>query len=88
MIRLAQEPGDDCCDEGTRRVGKAQGVVKNVGGLQTYVASPPALSNRILLFFSDVHGPFHINNQLLMDYFASKGIVRQLYLQCQSRLKR
>ncbi|KAH9973374.1 Alpha/Beta hydrolase protein [Lactifluus volemus] len=30
-------------------------------------------NQQILLYFSDVFGPLYVNNQLLMDYFASRG---------------
>jgi len=28
---------------------------------------------RVILFFSDVYGPFYLNNQRLQDYYASQG---------------
>lgn len=74
---LATEPGDECCkNPGFIHSGDPKGETLSLGGLQTYVAYPPKPTNRVILVFPDVHGPFHINNQLLFDYFASQGANR------------
>ncbi|KAF8588925.1 alpha/beta-hydrolase [Ramaria rubella] len=70
---LASAPGDACCATGFIHGGTPKGVTITLGGLQTYVSRPTGDTDKIILFFPDVHGPFHINNQLLMDYFASIG---------------
>ena len=76
---LAGSPSS-CCWTGFKHTGTPEGRVEPLGGLDTYIAEPPAGAagphNRVLLFLSDVFGPFFINNKLLQDYFASSGTSR------------
>jgi hypothetical protein len=40
------------------------------------MSEPPSSADgpkKVVLFFADVCGPFYLNNQLLQDYFASRG---------------
>ncbi|KAH7906930.1 Alpha/Beta hydrolase protein [Hygrophoropsis aurantiaca] len=45
----------------------------------TYLSRPPGSTSatatrNVLLYFSDVFGPFYINSQLMQDYFAGQGL--------------
>jgi hypothetical protein len=70
-------PPSSCCWTGFKHTGTPEGRVEPLGGLDTYIAETPAAAagphKKVLLFFSDVYGPFFINNKLLQDYFASSG---------------
>lgn len=80
MATLAHAPGD-CCIKAVQHTGTARGEVFSIADVPTYVVSPlgggsdvsQAPFKKIVLFFSDVYGPLYINNQLVMDYFASQG---------------
>jgi len=70
---LAAPPGD-ACFEGVKHEGVAKGEMIDVGGYQTYVTYPPSKStDKLILYYCDVHGPYFINNRLLMDWFAEHG---------------
>ncbi|KAA1479440.1 alpha/beta-hydrolase [Dentipellis sp. KUC8613] len=71
---LASSPGE-CCLKTVQHTGTAVGSWENIGSFNTYKSLPPHKTtyDRILLFFCDVFGPEYINNQLLIDYFASNG---------------
>lgn len=72
---LAGPPGDDCCkNTGYIHEGEPKGEIIELGGLKTYISHPPKPTDKIILVFPDVRGPFQINNELVMDYFASQGI--------------
>ncbi|KAI0275465.1 Alpha/Beta hydrolase protein [Gloeopeniophorella convolvens] len=70
-------PPQECCVRGFIHTGEARGEVQHVGNLQTYVSYPPGERQEkykhIILYFSDVFSPLHINNQLLIDQYASQG---------------
>ena len=73
---LASPPGDPCCNPTIfEHSGTPQGSTITVADLKTYISLPSSnvSTNKIVLFFPDVHGPFHINNELIADYFASNG---------------
>jgi hypothetical protein len=72
---LASPPGDACCNPTTFvHEGTPQGSIITVADLQTYISRPSeGKSDKIILFFPDVYGPMHVNNQLVADYFASNG---------------
>ena len=75
-VVLASPPGDACCNPAVfEHNGTPQGSIITVADLQTYISRPSGnfSSDKIVLFFPDVHGPFHINNELIADYFASNG---------------
>ena len=74
---LASPPGE-CCTKTVQHSGTAVGVFEDLNGVNTYVSYPPTRQERyrrVIFFFADVFGPMYINNQLIMDYFASKGIL-------------
>ncbi|KAG5637607.1 hypothetical protein H0H81_003999 [Sphagnurus paluster] len=70
---LAGAPGD-CCFKGVKHTGTAVGRSIEIAGVPTYVSEPPSqpidTPRKIILFLSDVFGPFFLNNQLIQDYFA------------------
>ncbi|KAG8219214.1 dienelactone hydrolase family-domain-containing protein [Butyriboletus roseoflavus] len=73
-------PPTSCCWTGIKHTGTPEGRVELLGGLNTYIADPPAGAastphKRVLLFLADVWGPMFINNKLLQDYFASCGFI-------------
>ncbi|EIW80151.1 hypothetical protein CONPUDRAFT_82517 [Coniophora puteana RWD-64-598 SS2] len=67
-------PLGDACFRTVQHTGTAIGKTEQVGGMPTYITGANQTDPKaIVLFFSDVFGPFYINNQLLMDYYASQG---------------
>lgn len=73
---IAKPPGEECCKGiGFIHSGEPKGETITLAGLGTYVSHPPKPTNRVILVFPDVHGPFHINNKLLFDTFASQGFL-------------
>ncbi|RJE19137.1 Dienelactone hydrolase family [Aspergillus sclerotialis] len=67
-------PAELCCLKGSIHSGDPAGKVVQIGGVDTYVATPDAKTSNgnVLLFFPDVFG-LHINNFLTMDAFAACG---------------
>lgn len=68
-----------CCAQGFKHEGEAVGRIETIAGVKTYISDPPAGATgpkKIILYLSDVFGPFYINAQLLQDYFASQGTWR------------
>lgn len=76
------------CWIAVKHSGTPVGSFEEIGGLNTYVSLPPADSKyihakaggeggveygRVLLWFPDVHSATFLNNQLVMDWFASRG---------------
>ncbi|CCM03821.1 uncharacterized protein FIBRA_05970 [Fibroporia radiculosa] len=74
MATIASSPGD-CCIKAVEHTGTARGTIEKIGGVDTYVSRPPqgSANNRVVLVFPDVYGPFFLNSQLIMDYWASNG---------------
>lgn len=73
---LASAPGD-CCVKGFEHEGTPTGKTSEIGGVETYVSEPSGEEGgqkKIILFFTDVFSSLHLNNQLLMDYFAKQGM--------------
>ncbi|KAJ6516860.1 Alpha/Beta hydrolase protein [Mycena vitilis] len=71
-------PHCEDCFTGVKHSGDAVGKTVTFADVPTYVSEPPASLSldgpkKVVLFFSDIFGPFYINNQLLQDYFASQG---------------
>lgn len=67
------------CVTGVKHTGEAVGFTEYITGVETYISKPPIQSSsstydKIILFFADVYGPLFINNKLLQDYFASRGM--------------
>ncbi|KAF6745240.1 Alpha/Beta hydrolase protein [Ephemerocybe angulata] len=66
------------CTQGTKLVGRGIGSNITIADVPTYFTSPTVAPGegqpkKVLLFYSDVYGAFHTNNQLLQDYFATQG---------------
>ncbi|KAG1736987.1 alpha/beta-hydrolase [Suillus lakei] len=63
------------CFTAVAHSGTPVGRQEEIANVQTYVSEPtnPSESKGVILYFSDVFGPFFINNQLIMDYYASHG---------------
>lgn len=79
---LAQPPGA-CCLEGFVHAGQPKGEMVTLAGLDTYRARPQSSEqeDRIIMYFPDVwgiNGSFQSNGKLLMDYFASQGMLGDL----------
>lgn len=74
MATIARSPGD-CCIKTVEHSGTARGTIEEIAGVRTYISRPENLgeSRKIILFFADVYGPFFLNSQLIMDYWASNG---------------
>ncbi|KAJ5743423.1 hypothetical protein N7533_010525 [Penicillium manginii] len=70
---LAQPVGL-CCLKGSIHSGEPAGKIVQIGGVDTYVATPDKTTSNghVLLFFPDAFG-LHINNFLTMDAFAACG---------------
>lgn len=78
---LASPPAD-CCLSGFVHAGQPVGEMVSVGGIATYLTKPPNFATenteRILFYFPDVwgiEGSFQSNGKLLMDYFATQGLI-------------
>jgi len=68
-------PLGDACFKTVQHTGTPVGRTIEVAGVPTYISEPTGESaqKKVILFFSDVFGPFYLNNQLVQDYFASFG---------------
>ncbi|KAG6908085.1 hypothetical protein DXG01_006220 [Tephrocybe rancida] len=70
---LADPPGD-CCFKGVKHAGTPVGKSIEIAGVPTYISEPTSHiadgPKKIILYLSDVFGPFFLNNQLIQDYFA------------------
>ncbi|KAI0370125.1 alpha/beta-hydrolase [Pilatotrama ljubarskyi] len=65
-----------CCTRTVPHSGVARGAIETIAGLATYVSRPranPEDASRVMVYFADVFGPFYINGQLAMDYWAEHG---------------
>ena len=72
-------PPRECCTRGVKHFGEPAGKTITIADIQTYISEPPAKAvssqdkKKIILYLADIFGPFHINAQLLQDYYASRG---------------
>ncbi|KAG7090336.1 hypothetical protein E1B28_009456 [Marasmius oreades] len=73
---LAGPPTGDLCVAGIKHSGTAVGKRVTIAGVPTYISEPkdPG-TERVILFYSDVYGPFYLNNQLIQDFFAENGFI-------------
>lgn len=76
--RVLAGPIGDCCVQGVKHTGTAVGRTVEIGGVATYISEPSQTSSdvgrkRVIFYFADIYGPFYLNAQLLMDYYASQG---------------
>ncbi|KAH6901633.1 Alpha/Beta hydrolase protein [Coprinopsis sp. MPI-PUGE-AT-0042] len=72
---LAPEIGDDCVS-GARYSGRAVGKNVSIAGVPTYYTKPRHSKpgpKKVILFFSDIYGPFADNNFMLQDQYAGEG---------------
>ncbi|KAK0222765.1 hypothetical protein EDD85DRAFT_982934 [Armillaria nabsnona] len=69
----------ECCFKAVKHEGTPAGRTDIIAGVPTYLSEPPSAETvqetKVVLYFADVYGPLHINNQLVQDYFASQGSV-------------
>ncbi|EJU05682.1 alpha/beta-hydrolase [Dacryopinax primogenitus] len=73
MAYLAKPSGDHCF-QAVKHEGTPTGVTEEIGGIKCYVGYPPdKKTDKIVMFFCDVYGPWYLNNQLLIDFFALRG---------------
>ncbi|KAG6885291.1 hypothetical protein C0993_003575 [Termitomyces sp. T159_Od127] len=74
---LAGPPGD-CCFKTLKHMGTPLGKSIEIAGVPTYISEPPTQMadgpKKVILYLSDVFGPFYLNNQLIQDYFAEHGL--------------
>jgi hypothetical protein len=74
---LAGPPGE-CCAKGFKHSGEPAGTTVTIADLRTYLSEPRTVQSegpkKVILFFSDIFGPYFLNNQLLQDYYASQGM--------------
>ncbi|KAJ7328948.1 Alpha/Beta hydrolase protein [Mycena albidolilacea] len=77
---IIAHPHCEDCFTGVKHSGDPVGHTVEIANIPTYVSEPPLSivathggPKKVVLFFSDVYGPFYVNNQLLQDYFASQG---------------
>ncbi|KAH7886375.1 dienelactone hydrolase [Phlebopus sp. FC_14] len=70
--------GDLCedCFRTVKHSGASVGSSITIADVPTYLSEPKEVGSqrKVLLYFSDVFGPFYNNNKLLQDYFASHGM--------------
>jgi dienelactone hydrolase len=61
------------CFQGGKATGEAKGYMKEIAGVQTYVAGDPSTttSQSTIIYFTDAFGLPLINNKLLADEYAS-----------------
>lgn len=74
MENTLAKPASLCCLKGTFHTGQPSGSIQQIGGIDTYVATPSQenTNGNIILFFPDAFG-LHINSFLMMDAFAECG---------------
>ncbi|KAI2669708.1 hypothetical protein LCP963914a_9896 [Penicillium roqueforti] len=72
---MASHPLGECCATGFKHEGNPAGELKNLRGVQFYVAHPTGqeIPDKAVVILSDIFGFSFINNQLLADDFASRG---------------
>jgi dienelactone hydrolase len=61
------------CFRGGKATGDPRGTIKELYGLQTYIAEPPSTSTSksIIIFYTDAFGLELVNNKLLADAYAA-----------------
>jgi hypothetical protein len=69
-------PLTDHCFTTVAHSGAPKGESITIAGVPTYLSAPQSPASgvkTVILYFSDVFGPFYINAQLVQDYYASQG---------------
>jgi len=70
-------PLTDHCFTTVPHSGVPKGESITIAGVPTYLSAPQSSASgvkTVILYFSDVFGPFYINAQLIQDYYASQGM--------------
>ena len=86
---LAGPMGEQCCAApaaglvlGYEGLAEPCGAAEDIAGVRTYVVRPQdagsGVGRSVVLYFSDVFGPFYVNAQLTMDYWAAGGACHPL----------
>ncbi|KAG1768265.1 hypothetical protein EV702DRAFT_979567 [Suillus placidus] len=77
MSSILAGPLTDHCFTSVAHSGTAKGKSITIAGVPTYLSAPQAFAasgvETVILYFSDVFGPFYINAQLVQDYYASQA---------------
>ncbi|KGO72034.1 Dienelactone hydrolase [Penicillium expansum] len=71
---MASNPPGACCASGFKHEGTPVGEIKNINGIDTYIAYPKdnKTPEKAIVFLADIFG-IYINAQLLADEFANNG---------------
>ncbi|KAK7464208.1 hypothetical protein VKT23_006374 [Stygiomarasmius scandens] len=73
---LAGPPGDLCFNKGVQHTGIPAGKAVHIADVPTYLSEAKTSGSgtqKVILYFPDIHGPFYLNNKLIQDYFAEAG---------------
>ncbi|TLD29690.1 Elongation factor [Venturia nashicola] len=62
-----------CCVSGVKHEGEPVGLIKEIGGIKSYVATPEKDTKNAILYIPDAFGLELINNKLLADDLARAG---------------
>jgi len=74
MTQYLAKPSGECCMQAVKHEGTPVGEKDQIAGINCYVSYAPSKStDKIILFCPDVYGPWYLNNQLIMDFFAAGG---------------
>lgn len=78
MSSMLAGPLTDHCFTTVAHSGTPKGESITIAGVPTYLSAPQSESTAsdvktVILYFSDVFGPFYINAQLIQDYYALQG---------------
>lgn len=74
MSQYLAGPNTSACLDAVKHSGAPVGSKTTIGDIEAYISYPPTKStDLIIFFFCDVFGPWYVNNQLLMDFFAQAG---------------
>lgn len=76
MSSMLAGPLTDHCFTTVAHSGTPKGESITIAGVPTYLSAPQSTASdvkTVILYFSDVFGPFYINAQLIQDYYASQG---------------
>ncbi|KAJ5961526.1 hypothetical protein N7501_006467 [Penicillium viridicatum] len=70
---MASNPPAACCASGFKHEGAPTGELKNIDGVNTYIAYPKDKNpEKAVIFVADIFG-IYVNAQLLADEFANNG---------------
>lgn len=75
MDPILAKPPSECCFRGSRHVAAPKGNLRQIGGVDTYISTPPdtiPANQNVLLYFPDAFG-LYANAFSMMDHFAAAG---------------